>query len=115
MTEAINWSLTQEGVSDLRRFWNGRPTDFHIDELVAFFNTLPDESSTKKAVNKYKASLDVMVSALVVDSINELHMALARKKMKDSDRLFNLLSEKDIENKEDLDDFMKRAKKKLND
>lgn len=111
MTAAINWSLTQEGVSDLRRFWNGRPTDFHIDELVAFFNTLPDEAATRKAVLGYDVSLNNMLTALIVDSIHELHMALARKKMKDSDRLFKSL---DGSEDEKDDRFEKMAQQFMN-
>lgn len=113
MTEALHWAYTQEGVSDIWRFWGNSPDKFNIDELVAFLNTLPDESATKKKVFKHKASLDVMVFAMVFDAIRELHMALAKKKLKDKDRLFTMLSEQKIESKEDLDDFMKQAKKTL--
>lgn len=112
MTAAINWALTQEGVSDLRRFWNGKPTDFSIDELVAFFNTLPDEAATRKAVLGYDVSLNNMLTALMVDSIRELHMALARKKLKDSDRLFKSLNGSEAEKDDRFERMAQQVMKK---
>lgn len=112
MTSAIDWSLTQEGVSDLRRFWNGRPTDFNIDELVAFFNTLPDEAATRKAVLGYDVSLNNMLTALMVDAIREMHMDFARKKLKDSDRLFKSLNGSEAEKDDRFEKMAQQVMKK---
>ena len=112
MTDAINWSLTQEGVSDLRHFWNGKPTDFSVDELVAFFNTLPDEAATRKAIFGYDVSLNNMLTALIVDSIHELHMALARKKLKDSDRLFKSFDGSEAEKDDRFEKMAEQVMKK---
>ena len=100
------WSVSREGVSDLRRYWHERADQFIVSELVEFHSTLPEDSATMRASSDSVISLEGQLLCVVADSIRGLAAGLGGKKLKKDELLSEAFSKKALQKK--LDDEKER-------
>lgn len=93
------WSISREGVSDLQRYWHGRPSQFTVSELVAFHSTLPEDSATMRSTSDSVISLEGQLLCIVADSIRGLAAGLGGKKLKKDEMLSEAFSKKALQKK----------------
>lgn len=86
-------------MSDLRRYWHGRPSDFSLAELVAFHSTLPEDSATMRASSDSVISLEGQLLCIVADSVRGLAAGLGGKKLKKDELLSEAFSKKALQKK----------------
>lgn len=104
---ALAWARSVEGVSDLRRFWHGRASDFTLYEITCFFETLPDNSATVKKASGFEVDVSTLLTALIVDTLRQIGTGLGGKKMKEKDLIVPSLSG-EARKKEEADELLKQ-------
>lgn len=102
-----------EGVSDLRRFWNGRSQDFTCAELVAFMATLPDESATSKVATDSEVGIETLLLASILDTLRQTASGQAGKKFPKDKLIAPSLSRESRRKKEKDRELVERLKKSL--
>lgn len=112
---ALWWINTEEGVSDLRRFWNGRSADFTIEEIIAFMNTLPDDSSTNRSMSDSEVSVQTLLIASQLDILRQIGSGMGGKKFPKRNLIAPQFSKEIKRDKEKRDGLVEKLKKQRQD
>lgn len=74
-------------MSDLRRFWQAKPEDLSMDDLLAFFDTLPSNSATKRKQMGVTEDFDTFLLSVIADRVTQNTYSRAGKKLPEKARM----------------------------
>lgn len=97
----------------MRRFWHGKLEDFDDDEILAFFDTLPENSATLLKHSDAITSTTNMLLAQIVDSIRALGVGLGGHKMRKDQMMAAKLTKEAAEKTVHADEARKNVIKQL--
>lgn len=95
----------------MRRFWGVvRPEDEPIENLIAYFNTLPQDSASYKEHGDYEVPISDVINAVTADLLRSLIMGLGKKRFSDKDSLLAKLRKGEKITEDELEEIIEAGK-----